>query len=272
MTQLFIQLAQSVTGAVVTIVALLLVAAIIGYLTAWFYSKSVYTPKIKALEADKAALNTQVDGLKNDISKLNDKTEKLDVKIANLESDKATLNTQVDDLKNNISKLNDKTEKLNVTIVKLESDKATLNTEAEGLKNDISLLNDKSGKLNVKIAKLERELAEKNIGKFVINIAKDGQHYFNLKDVNGQTILKSEMYTTRAACNNGIESVRKNCEDEKRYEYNESSDNRFYFNLKAVNGQIIGTSQMYDTKEEMDSAIQSVIMHGKSTAVEEGLT
>ena len=237
MTQLFIQLVQSVTGAVVTIVALLLVAAIIGYLTAWFYSKSVYTPKIKALEADKAALNTQVDGLKNDVSKLNDKTEKLNVKIAQLEADKAALNTQVDSLKSDISKLNNKT-----------------------------------GKLNVKIAKLDEELAEMNIGKFVISKAKDGQHYFNLKDVNDHTILRSEMYTTRAACNNGIESVRKNCEDEKRYEYNESSDNRFYFNLKAVNGQIIGTSQMYDSKEEMDSAIQSVIMNGISTAVEEGLT
>jgi uncharacterized protein len=237
MIQLFIQLAQSVTGAVVTIVALLLVAAIIGYLTAWFYAKSVYTPKIKALEADKAALSTQVDGLKNEIVKLNDMTEKQKVKMAQLEADKAALKTQVDSLKNDISKLNSKT-----------------------------------GKLNVKIAKHDEEPAEINIGKFVISKAKDGQHYFNLKDLNGHTILRSEMYTTRAACNNGIESVRKNCEVEKRYEYNESSDNRYYFNLKAVNGQIIGTSQMYESKEEMDSAIQSVIMHGKSTTVEEGLT
>ena len=70
MTQLFIQLAQSVTGAVITIVALLLVAAIIGYLSAWFYAKSVYTPVIKGLEADKAELNKQVAGLKDDISKI----------------------------------------------------------------------------------------------------------------------------------------------------------------------------------------------------------
>ena len=57
MTQLFILLAQSVTGAVITIIALLLVAAIIGYFTAWFYAKSVYTPVIKGLEADKENLN-----------------------------------------------------------------------------------------------------------------------------------------------------------------------------------------------------------------------
>lgn len=73
MTLLFIQLTQTVTGAVITIVALLLVAVIIGYFTAWFYAKSVYTPIIKGLEAEKAELNNQIAGLKNDIVKLNGK-------------------------------------------------------------------------------------------------------------------------------------------------------------------------------------------------------
>jgi len=87
MTQLFIQLAQSVTGAVITIVGLLLVAAIIGYLSAWFYAKSVYTPIIKGLETDKAELNKQVTGLKDDVAKLNGKVDKLNEKIAKLEED-----------------------------------------------------------------------------------------------------------------------------------------------------------------------------------------
>ncbi len=72
----FIQLAQSVTGAVVTIVLLLLVAAIIGYFTAWFHAKSVYVPKIKALEAEKASLEKKVDGLMDDAKKLNDTIDK----------------------------------------------------------------------------------------------------------------------------------------------------------------------------------------------------
>lgn len=85
MTQLFIQLAQSVTGAVITIVLLLLVAAIIGYFSAWFYAKSVYTPVIKGLEADKEALNVQIIGLKGEIAKLNISVDKLNEKIAGLE-------------------------------------------------------------------------------------------------------------------------------------------------------------------------------------------
>ena len=87
MTPLFIQLAQSVTGAVVSIIALLLVAVIIGYLTAWFYAKSVYIPKIKGLESDKAELNNQVAALKEDKAKLSGKVDKLNEKIEKLEEE-----------------------------------------------------------------------------------------------------------------------------------------------------------------------------------------
>ncbi len=87
MTHLFIQLSQSVTGAVITIISLLLVAAIIGYFSAWFYAKSVYTPIIKGLEADKADLIKQVAGLKDDITKLNSKVDDLNGKIVKLEEE-----------------------------------------------------------------------------------------------------------------------------------------------------------------------------------------
>ena len=87
MTLLFVQLAQTVTGAVITIIALLLVAVIIGYFTAWLYAKSVYTPVIKSLETDKAGLIKQVAGLNDDINKLTAKVEKLNDKIGKLEDE-----------------------------------------------------------------------------------------------------------------------------------------------------------------------------------------
>jgi len=99
MTQLFIQLTQSVTGAVITIIALLLVAALIGYFSAWFYAKSVYTPVIKGLESDKDELNKQVAGLKNDISILNGKIEKKDEKIISLEKDIKAKEKEIKELK-----------------------------------------------------------------------------------------------------------------------------------------------------------------------------
>jgi len=45
---------------------------------------------------------------------------------------------------------------------------------------------------------------------FTLKTAKNGQFYFNLTAKNGQVIASSEMYTTRAAAENGIESVKTN--------------------------------------------------------------
>jgi peptidoglycan hydrolase CwlO-like protein len=87
MTLSFILLAQSATGAVFTIIALLLVAAVIGYFTAWFYAKSVYTPVIRGLETDKENLIKKVDGLNEDVTKLNGKVEKLNDKIRKIEEE-----------------------------------------------------------------------------------------------------------------------------------------------------------------------------------------
>ena len=47
-------------------------------------------------------------------------------------------------------------------------------------------------------------------GKFEIKKTSNGQFRFNLKATNGQVIATSESYKTKAACLNGIESVRKN--------------------------------------------------------------
>jgi peptidoglycan hydrolase CwlO-like protein len=99
MTQLFILLVESVTGAVITIIALLLVSAIIGYFTAWLYAKSVYTPVIKGLEADKENLNKEVDRLNDDIKKLNGKVDKLSEKVSKLEADIEERDKEISKLK-----------------------------------------------------------------------------------------------------------------------------------------------------------------------------
>ncbi len=49
--------------------------------------------------------------------------------------------------------------------------------------------------------------------KFEVYLDKKGESRFRLKATNGQVIATSEGYTTKAACLNGIESVRKNAEE-----------------------------------------------------------
>ncbi len=47
-------------------------------------------------------------------------------------------------------------------------------------------------------------------GKFEVYQDKKGEYRFRLKAGNGQVIATGEGYTTKKACMNGIESIRKN--------------------------------------------------------------
>ena len=95
-------------------------------------------------------------------------------------------------------------------------------------------------------------------GKFVVFKGKDGQDYFRLKAGNGEIILSSEGYKSRKSCANGIESVRKNSQDESRFEVKTAKDGREYFILKAANGQEIGRSQMYKSGSGCRNGMKSV--------------
>lgn len=96
------------------------------------------------------------------------------------------------------------------------------------------------------------------MGKFEIKTRKNGEFQFDLKAGNGQVILSSEGYTAKANCHNGIESVRKNSKDDSKFERKTSSNGKPYFNLKATNGQVIGTSEMYESEASRENGIESV--------------
>ena len=98
-------------------------------------------------------------------------------------------------------------------------------------------------------------------GKFEIKKSSDEQFYFVLKAGNGETILRSERYTTKSNAKNGIASVKTNAPIDSRYDRKTSTNNQFYFNLKASNGEIIGTSEMYTTSSSRDNGIESVKRH-----------
>lgn len=106
-------------------------------------------------------------------------------------------------------------------------------------------------------------------GWYELSNSKDGQHRFVLKAGNGETILTSELYTTRAAAENGIDSVRRNSPDDARYERLVASNDKPYFNLKAANHQVIGTSQMYASTASRDGGIESVKSNGSTATVKD---
>ena len=99
-------------------------------------------------------------------------------------------------------------------------------------------------------------------GWFELKKASNGQFHFSLKAGNGETILTSEMYVTKASASNGIASVQKNSGDIARYKSLTASNGKFYFTLQAANNQVIGNSQMYSSEAARNGGIESVKQNG----------
>ncbi len=106
-------------------------------------------------------------------------------------------------------------------------------------------------------------------GKFDLKKSPSGKFMFNLKSGNGQVILTSELYESKSAAENGIQSVKKNAGEDGRYERKESKKGDPFFVLKAVNGQVIGKSEIYSGASAMENGIESVKKNGPGAEVDD---
>ncbi|EID72850.1 YegP family protein [Imtechella halotolerans] len=103
----------------------------------------------------------------------------------------------------------------------------------------------------------------------VFQSEKNNKFYFNLKAKNGQIILSSQGYADKGGAMNGIESCKKNAPDDSKFERKTAANGKFHFNLKAGNGQIIGSSQMYASEAGMENGIDSVKNNAPDAEVKE---
>ncbi len=106
-------------------------------------------------------------------------------------------------------------------------------------------------------------------GKFELKKSKNDKFFFSLLASNGQNILQSEMYESKASAQNGIESVKKNAATPDRFEKLVSTKGDPYFVLKAGNHQVIGQSQMYASEKARDNGIDSCTTNAPSAAVDD---
>ena len=106
-------------------------------------------------------------------------------------------------------------------------------------------------------------------GYFECKPASGGQFMFNLKAGNHEVILTSELYTTKAACSGGIESVRKNASVDTNFTRKIAKDGSHYFVLVAANHQIIGKSEMYSSAGAMEKGIASMKANAPSAIIKE---
>lgn len=95
-------------------------------------------------------------------------------------------------------------------------------------------------------------------GKFEIYKDKKGEYRFRLVASNGENILASEGYKSRASAMNGASSVQKNCADGNCFVKSTTPGGKYRFSMKARNHQIIGTSQNYDSESSRDNGIKAI--------------
>jgi len=106
-------------------------------------------------------------------------------------------------------------------------------------------------------------------GKFELRKSSNSQFYFSLKASNGEPILASETYQSKAGAENGIRSVKTNAPIDSRYERKTSGGGQPYFVLKAANGEPIGRSETYSSQAAMENGIDSVKRNAPNAAVED---
>ena len=121
------------------------------------------------------------------------------------------------------------------------------------------------------------------MGKFVIKHTNTG-FKFDLKAGNGETIATSEVYSSMAACKNGIKSGSTNApianlEDQTvedvakvvnpKFEVYTDKAGEFRFSLKAKNGEVIAVSEGYKAKPSCLNGIESVRKNAVDAAVVE---
>ena len=121
------------------------------------------------------------------------------------------------------------------------------------------------------------------MSKFVIREVATG-FKFDLKATNGQTVLSSEIYSSRAAAIKGVASVRMNAPTagvenqteegyavltHPKFEMYVDKAGEYRFRLKATNGQIIGTSEGYTNKAGCLNGIDSVKVNSAEAETED---
>jgi uncharacterized protein YegP (UPF0339 family) len=105
-------------------------------------------------------------------------------------------------------------------------------------------------------------IEETTMGAYEIKTMRDGSFMFNLKAGNGEVVLTSQKYKSKASAKKGIASVMKNSPDDGRFERKVARNKKPFFVLKAANNQMIGKSEMYEAERSRENGIKSVKKNG----------
>nr|WP_288835547.1 YegP family protein [uncultured Flavobacterium sp.] len=107
------------------------------------------------------------------------------------------------------------------------------------------------------------------MGKFVISKNTNGEFKYEFLNDNEDVILEKSAYKNKAMCLKVIESIKRNAQDDSKFYRKRTTDNECYFNLKSSNGQILGTSKIFEDKATREYAIQLVKIVSPNAPIED---
>ena len=121
--------------------------------------------------------------------------------------------------------------------------------------------------------------------KFIIRKNAQAKIDYLLKDGSGRVILHSGVYSSDNACRKGIASVTRNSRTENiedytgstevpllkhpKYEIYRAQDGKYWFQLKATNGQVVGLSSSFASRENCLEVLESLREHGHEAIVDD---
>jgi uncharacterized protein YegP (UPF0339 family) len=104
--------------------------------------------------------------------------------------------------------------------------------------------------------------------------AVNGQTYFNLLAANGEIIGTSELYSTKSNAERAVntslslvaEATKAAAPKNATFQVFKGLDSKYYFHLRAGNGEIVLQSQSYTKNATATSGIDSVLSNGATAA------
>lgn len=105
---------------------------------------------------------------------------------------------------------------------------------------------------------LDKREANTTGARVEVGAGETGKFHFNFFARNGQIVVSSEAYESEAAAYNGAFAVQTEGASDAAYAVKQNASGGFYFTVTALNGQVIGISQQYTTRQSATDAVAAV--------------
>jgi uncharacterized protein YegP (UPF0339 family) len=84
----------------------------------------------------------------------------------------------------------------------------------------------------------------------IISRTRQKKFYFTVQCPEKGTLLTGQHYTSKTACKKGIASLKNTVQGIGRYQWIEEKDETISFIIKSINGQKLGSSELYKSLHE----------------------